>query len=363
MYKISKRKDGRWACKIPLPNGKRKYLYGKTRKEVKEKVEKLLSELNTGTFLEKNSATLDEWVITWLENYLINIKESTKDVYNKTYRNYIQSEFGNKKLQKITHNQIQIHITNLSKNGLSAKTVKNIHGVFHRIFRDALKADLILSNPAENIILPTYMKKEINPLNEDEIKKFFELTKNHTYSDVYEFLILTGLRINECLGLTVDRYNPKDRTILIDRQIEPKPFLNFVSPKNNKSRTLYLCDRAIEIIESRLKRTELERVDNPFYNEHDLIFFGRYRHYSSHTIYNNIRKIGKLVRKENVRLHDLRHTYATLSLKAGVDIKTVQQNLGHSTASFTLQQYAHSTDHMQKKASEKIQNVLLNLNK
>lgn len=346
--KISKVKDRNlYYCNVRKPDGKYRKVYGKTKKEVREKANSLAFDIRDGKFVESNTITVAEWLKEWSDNYLINLSDNSKLSYKSIIKIHLIPNFGNKKIQKLTHNEIQTFINRLSQKR-TPKTVYNVFVVLHRALKDAINNGYIVINPADNIILPKINKQTMCVLDQNEVTQFLLLAyqQEPEYADIMEFLILTGLRVGELVGLTIDCYNREKKSILINKQF-PQKLCKFTEPKYGEIREVYLIDRAVEIIEKRIEIIERIRKKNKNFNKENFIFLNRlFKHVQSNTLLRSLKRIAKQIGKPNLRIHDLRHTYATLSLAYGNDIKTVQTNLGHTDPSFTMNKYAHSTDIM-----------------
>lgn len=360
--KISKVKGRNlYSANVPKPDGGYKKVYGKTKKEVREKANSLAFDIRSGKFVERNDLTYSEWLDDWSENYLINVSQSTKLAYDSIIRNHLKPFFKDKPIQKITHNDVQTLIQKLSAK-LAPKSVKNIHLVVHRSLKDAKINGYIPFNPSDDIILPKQVKQEMLVLNKEEIHNFLDLAykTEPEYADCFEFLILTGLRLSEFIGLTEDSYNVQKGTLKIDKQYQV-PLKQFTPPKHGVTRTIVLPPRAAEIINSRIEENKVfEGVKE--YNPNKLIFCNSVgTFFIRSTLLKALRRVSSQIGYPTLRIHDLRHTFATLSLDSGVDIKTVQKLLGHADATFTMNKYAHSTDLMNIDASKKINDYLQNL--
>lgn len=358
--KISKRKDRNlYFAYVRQPNGKYTKVYGKTKKEVKEKAESLSLDYKEGKFAETNDLTFESWNNEWLENYLINVSESTQVTYTKLVKTYVNPYLGSKRIQKITHNDIQVLINKLSKR-LAPKTIRNIYLVIHRSLKDAKLNGYIAFNPGDDIILPKAQKREMEVLSKDEMKEFLNIAyeQEPEYADCFEFLILTGLRMGEFIGLTIDSYNPETRKLNIFKQFSLS-VNKFTPPKYDIRRTIFLGDREHEIIMKHIKEVKKLRKIFPEKNKDNFIFLNPdFERIRDNTLRHVLKRIAKKIGKPDLRVHDLRHTNATLALASGIDIKTISQNLGHSTTQFTMNKYAHSTEDMQKRGVDLMNDFL-----
>ena len=360
--KISKVKDRNlYYCNVRKPDGKYKKVYGKTKKEVREKAEQLKYEIQSGHFVDTNNILFKDWANEWLENYLIDVSNATKISYRSAMINRIIPRFGNKKLQKINHHEIQLFINSLGEEDITPKFIKNIHLVLHRCLRDAQINGFISKNPSDKILLPKIPKKEMAVMDTKEITEFLELAyqDDPEYADCYEFLILTGLRISEFIGLTKDSFNPETRILKIDKQFD-RNLKTFALPKQDKTREIILCDRAIEIIENRLDG--LKKWEKfPNFNPLNLIFLNpSLKVISDGTFRKRFKKLVTKMGRPELRVHDLRHTYTTLCLFAGLDVKYISESLGHESVGFTLNKYGHSTMEMNIYAAQRLNTLFEN---
>lgn len=188
---IRQRKDGTWEARYTTgrnpATGKQvqKSLYGKTQKEVLQKLRQVQSDIDSGTFVEPSKMTLGQWAETWLEEYMGNLKQYSRASYSGHIRKHIQPKLGAVALQKLQPHQVQTFYNDLEKNGLSPKTIKNIHGTLHGMLAQAVKLGYIKSNPTEVCTLPRYVKPEIQVLPEDSIKDFLQRIDSHQFEAVY----------------------------------------------------------------------------------------------------------------------------------------------------------------------------------
>lgn len=333
--KISKRKDGYYRTSIKTPDGKYKSIYGKTKREVKEKAEKLIADIQTDNYVKNNKTTLENYSKLWIETYCNHLSESTVKEYKFDLKNHINRSLGNMELQKIKRSDVQQFINNMSES-LSPKTVKNIYHILASILKNAERDELINKSPAQNISLPKLKTKERLPLEIDQMYKLLEISKNTRYEEVIEFLLLTGLRIGELIGLKRDCIDLENKIIIIKRQYSDK--LNKLTlPKHSKIREVPLPKRAIEILENYLSLNG------------DLVFIqrsgkGKGNKLNQRAFNRELKRLGSLIGRSDLSAHILRHTYGTILLEAGISPKVIQSNLGHFTSDFTLKVYTHATE-------------------
>ena len=364
---IRKRADGRWEGKYTLgyepKTGKliRKSVYGKTQKEVRLALSKIVSEMDSGTYAEPSKMKVSQWLDEWLASYTMYIKPATRSAYEEHIRVHIKPSLGDIPLKQLSTRDIQQLYTNLLKEReLSPKTVRNIHGVLHRTLEQTKLLGYIRVNPADAAVTPRVEKKQVETLDAEDIGKFLAAIRGTKYEYPLFVAVFTGLRQGELLGLTWDCVDFEHGMLLINKQhnrVKGDTEFRFASLKNDKARVLTVADEVIDVLKLQKQRQESwgAALGNGWENPDNLVFtteFGRY--INNKILYQNFKRIAKKLGKPDLRFHDLRHTYAVNSLRAGDDIKTVQENLGHVTASFTLSTYAHATPGMKRESAKRM---------
>ena len=364
---IRKRADGRWEGKYTLgydpKTGKliRKSVYGKTQKEVRLALSKIVSEMDSGTYAEPSKMKVSQWLDEWLASYTMNSKPATRSADEEHIRVHIKPSLGDIPLKQLSTRDIQQLYTNLLKEReLSPKTVRNIHGVLHRTLEQAKLLGYIKVNPADAAVPPRVEKKQVEAMDVEDIGKFLTAIQGSKYEYPLFVAVFTGLRQGELLGLTWDCVDFEHGLLLINKQhnrVKGDTEFRFASLKNEKARVLTVADEVMEVLMLQKQRQEVwaATLGDGWSNPDNLVFtteFGRY--INNKVLYQNFKRIMKKLGNPNLRFHDLRHTYAVNSLRAGDDIKTLQENLGHATASFTLSTYAHATPGMKRESAKRM---------
>lgn len=364
---IRKRPDGRWEARYSLgfdpKTGKQvqKSVYGKTQKEVRQRLSAITAEIDNGTYSEPSQMKLSDWLETWLRDYIGNVKPATVKSYTDHVHLNIVPYIGNVELSKLTTPMIQRTYNDLQRDKeLSAKTVKNVHGVLHRALEQAQKLGFIRNNPTGAVTLPRIEKKQIKPMEDEELAAFLNAIKGNPYELVFFVTVFTGLREGEVLGLTWDCVDFDHGTLFINKQhskVKGTKEYAFSSLKNDKPRLIEVAPTVMDALHrQRRRQAAWQQALGEFWNNADNLVFtnetGRYL--CNYCVYKAFKKVVRDLGMEYVRFHDLRHTYAVNSLKAGDDIKTVQGNLGHHTASFTLDTYGHVTAGMRHASASRM---------
>lgn len=337
---------------------------GKTQREVRDKANQAKYELKQGSYVAPNKMTVGEWMTQWQQDYFFGIKESTARLYSKNISLYIEPHLGRVKLSDLSCQRVQqfynelLHPADPAKEGLSPKSIKNVHGILHKALDQAVKNSLLRLNPTEGCVLPRIVKKEINPLTEAQIKALFALLPGHPHEYLYQIALFTGLREGELLGLSWDCVDLENRTLCVKQQLQRvNGKCQLVPPKNGKSRTLAIAPSVVQLFQKQKERQEVQKQDlGPVWENCGMVFTNPTGGYLSYrTVYDCFKRLVAKIGAPEARVHDLRHTYAVLSIQSGDDIKTVQDNLGHATAAFTLDVYGHVSERMKKKSADRLE--------
>lgn len=318
--------------------------------------------------------TVAEFLEEWWTGYLPkNVKPMTVSQYGTQIHVHIVPALGGIKLHDLDKKTIQEFLNGVKGRGgkvLSPKSIQNLHHVLHGALEYAIDLGYISKNPADRVKLPKLMKKHnIRPLERDEVPRFMEAVKEDPYARIYRVLLGTGMREGEILGLRWKDVDLERGRITVRGQLQkerkPGGKYEIVVPKNSKSRTFNVAGRVISELKAQQKEQKEARLKagsvwtenhNPSW---DLVFTewnGRY--ISANTMRNHFIRCATSIGRPDLRVHDLRHTFAVLSLEQGVDAKTLSHNLGHASVAFTLNVYGHVWESMGRGAAEKVDNAL-----
>ncbi len=344
-----------------------KYIYGKTQAEVREKLTKAVSALDQGIYVAPSKITVTSWFNEWLDTYCVDrLKPYTVSKYSSVIRNHISPQIGAMLLTNIKGIHIQRMYNNLLHQGLSAKSIRDIGGIMHKGFDIAVKQDLILVNPCDKAELPKVTQKEIKPLSDAEIPQFLQAIDKDPYCNAFALCLFAGLREAECLGLSWDQIDFDRQTITIDRQLQRAKggFIIVPFTKSNKPRTIKPPTITFDYLqkEKTIQMVNRLRAGALWENKHNLVFTNMVGdNVNIETFYKHFKSIASEIGRQDARPHDLRHTAATVAIASGADIKSVQSMMGHATASFTLNVYAHTSEKMMEDTAARIQDYYSNL--
>ena len=318
----------------------RKSVYGNTRKEVKEKMTKALSEVQSKSFIEKTDITVYQ-----LGKEILDLKFGS-NIIKGTFYNTINypltkiknSSLGNMEIQKVTRTNIQTFLNTVTN--LSNSYIQKIIIQLNIIFDEAVNRDYIIKTPMKNIIKPISQKnsKKVEAFTIDEQKQLLEKFKTSKYGDLFTIAIFTGMRIGEILALTPNDVNLDNNIIHVTKTLSRSKDKKLIIGKTPKTSTSY---RDIPI--TPLFRSNIENaLENMLSNPNNLIF-----HTNNLTIFSPANAncfFKRLCQKEpkiirNVNIHMLRHTYATRCIESRMPAEVLQKLLGHKNITTTINTY------------------------
>jgi len=365
---ICKRKDGRWEGRYTVgyrEDGKQIYknVLAKTQAECAKKLKAAIAaakEIPTSE-LTPASYTVAEWIDIWYENFIRpNLRETTRNQYESFIRHHIKPHIGAIQLQDLTSLQLQKLYNKLKTSGriqtdhalpnpgLSAKTVRSIHMMLSSCLQKAVAERLIPSNPAHGCNIPPKEKQEMKIIPPEQIGRFLQEADKAGYHAMFYLELTSGLRRGELLALLWSDIDVANCTISVSKQvIRVNGELKVLPPKTkNAVRKIVLPRETIDLL---IQEHECH-PDSP------LLFPSPKTgiHLDPPAVARKMKTLLKRAGIDEIRFHDLRHTFATLSLQNGVDIKTLSHTLGHYSAGFTLDTYTHVTTQMQEDAARKI---------
>lgn len=325
-----------------------------------------IAEVGKTDVIKAETYTVGTWVYFWLETYeKIKIRPSTYKTYLGFIENHIKPSLGDTNLRKLTTLQIQQFYQQLLSNGrvervesnnqvkgLRPKTVRNLNQMLSAALDCAVEQKLIYSNPAKSCVLPKVEKQEMKTIPLDKLGQFFNEAKRSGVYELYYIELATGLRRGELLGLKWDDVDWKTGVIYVRRQIIRQDGKVIAAPLKTKNsyRCVAIGSDAIAILK------EKQIKENGF---SEYIFSSPTGGpISPDSVLHMLQRVLKRAGLEKIRFHDLRHTFATMALQNGVDVKTLSGMLGHYSAGFTLDTYAHVTTAMQTNAAKAVGSFL-----
>lgn len=356
---VYRRDDGRWCGQVVI-GGKRRYVYGKTRREAQTALRRLMAEADQGLLPAPERVTLRTYLERWLEDVVkTGVRQRTYDSYRELTRLYVLPKLGDVRLSRLQPAHLQQLYGELLGRGLAPKTVKNVHSALHRALAQAVQWGLVPRNVAAVARAPKVERPEIAVLGPAEVSRLLEVASGTRWEALLTVAIATGMRQGELLGLRWADLDLDAGLLHVRRQLGRDK--TYAAPKTGHGRRrVDLPDLAIRALRDYRVRQDQERhLLGPAYEEADLVFC---THRGRPLGHRNVSRAFKVLLRHasvpDVPFHALRHTAASLLFLRNVHPKVVQERLGHSQISITLDIYGHLFPSMGRDAADKLDDLL-----
>lgn len=364
---IFKRKDGRWCGAYYDEQYNRHFVYAKTQTEVKRK----LKEKQAGRTVKAKSYLFQEWIMEFMQKYKKNeLKITTYDTYMIIYRKHIQNtRLGKTKLENVKVADLQQYYNEKIKEGYSSKYVRAIEVILNSALDRAFKLRIIPENPNIFTVIPPKKRYEAKVLTREEVEKLVHEAKEEELYPIVVTTVYTGMRKGEVMALKWENVDFKERKIFIRNSLcrvtDEQPgedghyhvSYKILEPKTKKSiRMVPMLDEVYEALMEQKRRQDIEKVKQEnVYQDQGLVFADPTGGYlPQRPFMDKYHEFLKKYQITDIRFHDLRHTFATLLIESDVSMKLVQELLGHSTITTSMDIYTHVSDQMKEKALDQL---------
>uniref|UniRef100_A0AAU2JPR5 Site-specific integrase n=1 Tax=Streptomyces sp. NBC_00049 TaxID=2903617 RepID=A0AAU2JPR5_9ACTN len=397
---ITKRSDGRYqaAAYVFRPDGTRvrKFAYGKTREEVNAKLIEMQDKTHKGIPAATSTMSFGDYLTYWIAAVAPNrLKPATLSSYEGLTRLYIRPALGKKRLNRLSPGDIRLFLTDFKsgclcclrgadaaraeddrnccavnrccKRSPSARTVQYIHAVLRSALQQAVREELVARNVARIVETPTVKREEVHPLDTGEVRLLLKAAQPHRLYALWLLLVSTGLRRGEVLALTWSDIDLAAGQLRVRRNLQRiRRELLFGTPKTARSlRTVSLPKRCVEALKAHRSMQEQEQMIagqrwTPLDHQPNGLIFttSTGRATDPRSLNRMLTVLCAKAKVRRVRVHDLRHTCASLLLAQGVDARTIMETLGHSTITMTLDTYAHVMQTTLRAAADRMDDVL-----
>ena len=356
---IHQRKDGRWAASISIGRGKRKHFLGHTRAEVAAKLAEALAEQGRGIPIISSRQTVAQFLDYWLKSVKGSVRPKTYESYDLNIRR-LTPLIGKGRLSALSPERVERAYGELVTSGLSKRSVAQAHTVLHNALKKALQWSLIGRNPTEAVSVPRPERTEMRTLTEDEVKRLFAATEGDRFHALWVLLVTTGLRLGEATGLKWEDVDFGNGRLFVRRALQRQrgQGLVLVEPKTARSRrTVYFPPGTADALRAQRRLQAEERLRaGRAWQDHGLVFCrSDGRPVEPTNLTPLLKRALEKAELPQIRIHDLRHTAATLHLARGENPKVVQELLGHSTITLTMDTYSHVIPALHVAAASKMQ--------
>jgi integrase len=366
------RYDNGWGYRVELlpdpATGKRRQRWKqgyRTKREAEDALKACIAETQHGPIVDRSTSTLGEYLDEWIELQTDRLRPSTLHSYRIVVAR-LKAHAGRVKLQALTPMEIEKLYKTMGESGghdgrpLAAKTVKNTHVVLRKALADAERVGLVQRNAAGAARAPSLRKVERETWTSEQLREFLIAMKGHRLRAAFVVLGTTGMRRGEVLGLRWRDIDFDAGELSVANTLTTAGFGTVVAgpPKTTKSRRhLFLDSKTLEVLRDHRRSQREERLAaGPAWNGgNDYTFtdeLGNPLHPDQFSL--RFRQCVKRSGLPMIRLHDLRHSYATLALKAGVHPKVVSERLGHAGVGITLDLYSHVTRSIARDAADAV---------
>jgi len=368
---LKQRSKGSWTIWVDLgrdpETGKRKQqtlTVRGSKKDAERELRAILTRVEGGAHVKPTKVTVGEFLMQWLENYVLtNTSPRTAEGYRVIIQRHLMPSLGIIPLPQLQPSHIQGYYARALSEGradnngkLSARTVRNIHKVLSEALSHAVKWQILVRNVALAVDPPRPSQPEMATFTEEQARLFLEAAADFPYHELFTVALYTGMRRSELLGLPwkdVDLYLAQLSVTQTLHRLSDRGFV-FTKPKTAKSRRTIALPPTVCILLRQLKERQIaERLLLGLRLQDDDLVFSKPdgKPLDPSTITHTFRKIVKRAELPILRLHDLRHTHASLMLKQRVHPKIVSERLGHSSIGITLDTYSHVMPGLQEAAA------------
>jgi len=345
-----------------------------TQKECQAALNKLLVAVEQQSYVAPTRATVREYLTKeWLPAVKATIRPSTYNSYVQHVECHICPHLGSMKLAKLTGSQVNALYARLAETGakdgtkgLSAMTIHHVHACLHKACKDAVRWGHISRNPLDAADPPRKQgegAREMRTWTKEQLKAFLGAVAGERLSPLWHVIAMTGMRRGEAIGLRWSDVDLEAARLSVRRALIPTSREVVVSePKTAKGRRVIALDLGtVEVLKAQAARQLEEQRDwNEAWVESGLVFTAETgAALDPESVSRYWRQAVKRSLLPPIRLHDLRHTHATLALQAGIHPKVVSERLGHATVSITLDTYSHAIPAMQEEAAALIAGLVL----
>lgn len=344
---------GLWVSKITLPDGTSRFKYSKLQKEVREHHQKALNDLRQGILPKDDTITIAQFMANYTETVgKHTLRPRTQEISESFLRVHILPSLGNIKLKDLRADHLQSFYSQKINSGLSKRTVQMMHVLLRTALKQAVKWDLVVRNVTDLVEAPRPVKSAPKFFTKEQLNKFLETVKGHKWYLIYLLLIYGGFREGEVLGIHYEDCDMVNRAINVRHSvITLKTGLAITEPKTKTSR------RAVTL--PKVAYDELKKHLDQLESNQGLIFTTSVgTPISPRNFIRHFKQALKDAGLPDIRVHDLRHSHASLLLASGVNPKMVQERLGHASITLTLSTYSHTIPSMQDEVARRLDDIM-----
>ena len=348
---------------MSLPNGRRKFFYGKTKEDVRRKLSRALHAIEVGSLADGRGVTVAEFLDQWLTEVVKpNVRPWTYKGYEVHVRLHLKPVIGHIPVDKLSPLHVQQLLNAKKSEGLSAKSIRYIRGTLRTALNQAVRWEILSRNPASLVDGPHVGHYEIHPFTPAEARAFLAAMKGDRLEALYSVALTMGLRQGEALGLCWKEVDLEMGYLRVSKQLQRfDGETRLVQPKTARSRRTLALPASIakSLGQHHNRQVEERSLAGDKWVESDLVFTtptGRPIDATriSKDFHRHLDRAGLAQR----RFHDLRHSCATLLLVQGISPRVVMEVLGHSQIALTMNTYTHVIPELRRQAADRMDELL-----
>jgi integrase len=334
------------------------------KKDAEKRLSEMLHQIDTGSFMRPGKTTVADSLERWVEDRRPNLSPRAYERYREVIGKHLIPNLGSTTLTQLKPEHLQRLYTAMQNSGLSAWTVKYVHGLIHVALKTALEWGLIVRNPADAVKPPKIHRNEMQTWDDPEISLFLEAAKGNPHHALFYTALFTGMRRSELLGLKWSDVDLVQMQISVCRglhRLKDRSYV-FTEPKSAKSRrTIALPPSVALLLKGHQEKQKLDRAMLGMAWSNDDLVFGTLegKPRFPDTITKAWQRVAAEAGVKVIRFHDARHTHASIMLKQGIHPKIVQERLGHASIEMTLDIYSHVTPGLQKAAAARFDDLIM----
>ena len=361
----------KWYGRVDLPpdpvTGKRRQrrFNARTKQAAEEQAAKILASISAGGFAEADAEkiTVAEYLDRWLVSVKESVRPSTQKRYSDIVRKHIVSQVGRTQLAKLTPLDVQRLYADRLGIGLSTTTVALIHNILHKALKQAVRWGLLTRNVTEAVDPPREATLEYVTWNEWQVAHFLDIVQEDELSALWRLALLTGMRRGEILGLKWADIDLSRGVLSVKRTLSRGDAgkYTFNPPKTAAGRRSIALPQSLvqSLHKHRVKQLEMIMAHRLTHQDQDLVFANEIGEpISPSTLEYRFKRLTERAGLPKIRFHDIRHSAATIMLASNIHPKVVQERLGHSDVSMTLNRYSHVTMDMQRDAADRLDDII-----
>lgn len=361
---VFQRKDGRWVAQVRLESGKMKQRYFKPNqeKEARAALRKMLNEKEQGTLPTGPNQTLKAYLEQWLEQvHKPRVRKSSYQLYQLMLNKHIIPALGHIQLQRLTAQHVQAFYNHELESGLATKTVRGYHALLHLALKNAVKWNLVARNVCDLVSPPIPQRHEMHPLTPEQAQQLIQAAHEQGLRALLTVAIATGMRKGELFGLHWQDVDFGAGCLYVRRSVRRVPEYGVVESEPKTQRGRRRITLPVFVIDALKQHQEYQRTLHETasqWEEKDIVFTnGRGGYLDVSGFHRAFKELLESAELPNIRFHDLRHSAATILLQMGVHPKVVQELLGHSSISVTMDTYSHMLPTMQQEMMNRLNDL------